>query len=167
MPAVTSLPCLPDVAHALGLCPALVRNVPLSLRVTRKVPSLFFLTVHVRMLVSVAHTFCCQVPWSGTTTRAEKRLCPPLAFPFPPGSARLAVASAKTPASRRTGTTIRRIRNSPLRLLFWQMPAGRRSCGALGAFERPDHDVLAPRVVHPGIVLGQLHRGRRDQVDPR
>src|SRR6476659_8487432 len=72
MPAFTRAPCLPVVSQAPGLFPAIVRNVPLSWRPTRKVPSLFFLTVHLRLLVSVAHAFP-QVPLSGTTTVALKR----------------------------------------------------------------------------------------------
>src|SRR3954454_9506084 len=54
-PAVTRWPCLPVVSHAPGLCPASVTNVPLSFRVTRNVPLPAGLTVHVRLLVSVAH----------------------------------------------------------------------------------------------------------------
>src|SRR4051812_16453126 len=101
MPALTRCPCFfAPVAHALGLWPPFVRNVPLSRRVTRKVPFLFFLTLHVRVLVSVAHELP-HVPPSGTTTWAEKRLCPFfLALPFPPGSARPAVASVRAAASR-------------------------------------------------------------------
>src|SRR5437660_8368915 len=100
MPAVTRWPCFAVLLHALGLGPPLVKNVPLSLRVTRNVPSLFCLTLQVRMLVSVAQALL-QVPLSGTTISAEKRLCPAfLALPFPPGSAKPAVASARTPARR-------------------------------------------------------------------
>ena len=40
-----------------GLWPAIVTNVPLSFRVTRKVPFLPRFTLHVRVLVSVAQTF--------------------------------------------------------------------------------------------------------------
>src|SRR5262249_37429323 len=54
-PATSSLPCFPVASHAPGLCPASVTNVPLSRRVTRKVPLPLGLTLHVRLLVSVAH----------------------------------------------------------------------------------------------------------------
>ena len=56
-PALTVEPCLPFVSQAPGLWPAEVTNVPRSVRVTVKVPSLFCLTLNVRFSVSTAQVF--------------------------------------------------------------------------------------------------------------
>src|SRR6266511_2897641 len=143
MPAFTRLPCFPVVSQAPGLFPATVKKVPLSLRVTRKVPFWFFLTLHLRVLVSVAH-LTPHVPLSSTTTSAEKRLWPSfLPLPLPPGSARPAVASTRMPATSKSGMTMRRISDS---LLFWGLLASPREDGCAtqvalaDTFERLAHD---------------------------
>src|SRR3954447_5885674 len=147
-PATTVEPWRPLVSHAPGLWPAVVTNVPRSVRVRLYEPSWFLCTRNVRFSVSTAHGLPHE-PWSSVTTSYGPNLpCFPWPLPWP-GSARPLAARVKA-ATSRPGRIHRFFMSLPPGFSVAteedpaRAPALRPAFPLFGGYllEWPDHDVL-------------------------